>query len=180
MNTLRQTAFLTATTVAFALAGCGDGTAPAPADTGTASEQAPDARPGIVASDARLVLPAVAGRPGAAYFTVRNTGTATATLVAAHVQGAGKTEMHRTEGGSMSAVDRLEVVPSGALTFAPGNLHAMVFDLDPALKPGGKSELTLTFSDGDKVSIPLAVETMGQMHEGMEGHDMDDMEGMQH
>jgi copper(I)-binding protein len=171
----------------LALAGCGQDKSPAPQESGavapaTPGSTAPDAKPGIAASDARLVLPVIAGRPGAAYFTVRNQGPNAATLVGVHVSGAGKTEMHRTDGGSMAPVDKLEIAAGATLAFAPGALHAMVFDIDPKLKTGGASELTLTFSDGDKASVPLNVEAMGGGMKGhdMGDHDMGDMEGMQH
>jgi len=149
--------------------------------TGTPTGEAagPDAKPGIVAAKARLVLPVIAGRPAAAYFSLHNEGPATATLVAVHVAGAGKAEMHRTQGGSMAPIDKLDIVPGGALDFSPGNFHVMVFDLDPALKPGGTGEITLTFSDGDKVSLPLAIEAMGTGSQSMSGHDMGGMD-MQH
>jgi len=37
----------------------------------------------------------------------------------------------------------------------------MAFDIDPKLKPGGETEMTLTFADRDKLSIPIKVEAMG-------------------
>lgn len=157
--------------MAVSLAACQQTNAPEPGETET-TQTAPDAKPGISGSAGRLVLPVVAGRPAAAYFIVRNDGPGTATLVGVHVAGAGETQMHKTEGGSMTAVEKLEIAPATSLEFGPGGFHVMTFDPDTSLKPGGDTELTLTFSDGDKLSMPLQIETMGGGGE--------DMPGMQH
>ncbi|WP_237713935.1 copper chaperone PCu(A)C [Novosphingobium sp. Rr 2-17] len=183
------TALLGCFAMAVMLAGCGKSPEPAgseaaPAPVETKASNGPDAKPGISASGARLVLPVIPGRPAAAYFTVRNDGGAEATLVGVHVADAGSTQMHRTQGGTMAQVDKLAIAPGGALEFAPGGLHAMVFDPGTELKAGGTSELTLTFSDGDKISIPLSIEGMGPQATGPvnvqkgAGHDMSGMEGM--
>lgn len=169
---------------ALALAACGD--APEAVETGAATDAAtsvavagPDAKPGISVSEGTLVLPAVAGRPGAVYFTVRNGGPAKAVLAGVDVTGAAKAEMHKTDGGTMSAVKELQLEPGAVVPFAQGGLHVMVFDLDPKLKSGGSTELTLTFADGDKASLPLTITAMG---DDMPGHDMSahDMEGTAH
>ncbi|GAB7554019.1 hypothetical protein NRB_35300 [Novosphingobium sp. 11B] len=165
------------------VAGCGK-TPDSPTESNEATLSGPDAKPGMVASDGKLVLPIVAGRPGAVYFTVRNDGAEPVTLAGVHVSGAAKAEMHQSNGGSMAKVDSLPIDPGASMVFAPGGLHVMVFDVSPDLKPGGKAELTLTFSDGDKLSMPLQVEALGSdtggggmNHEGM---DHGSMEGMQH
>lgn len=143
--------------LALALAGCGDSSPPG----GEASGGAVEATPGAALTAGRLVLPAVKGNPGAAYFTLANSGTAPLALAAVSIAGAGKAEMHRTEGGKMTMVERAEVAPGAALAFAPGGYHVMAFDLDPALAPGGSAEITLTFANGDKLSAPLAIEAVG-------------------
>lgn len=167
----RPFALLASAALIASLAACGK-----EPDSPTASNDAtlsgPDAKPGLVASDGKLVLPVIGGRPAAVYFTVRNDGAEPVTLAAVSILGAGKAEMHETKGGSMGKVDSLPVDPGASVVFAPGGLHVMVFDLPAALKAGGKAELTMTFSDGDKLSMPLAVEAMGG--------DMGDMEGMHH
>lgn len=132
----------------------------------------PDAKPGITASEGVLRLPAVKGNPGAAYFSVRNGGPAAATLAAVLVDGAGKTEMHESMGGSMSALKDVPLAPGETVKFAPGGKHVMLFDLDPKLAAGGTTEMTLVFTGGDKASIPLAIEPAGG--------GMADMPGMGH
>ena len=178
---------------ALALAGCQDkpGDGPTSAASGMASESpaaeaiGPDARPGITAAQGRFVLPVVVGRPGAAYFTVHNNAESTATLVAVHIEGVGKAQMHRTEGGAMTGVDNLDIAPGTSVAFEPGGLHVMAFELAKGLARVKTTELTMTFSDGDKVSIPLSVERMGMdMDEDMDGGAMDHAgmshEGMNH
>jgi copper(I)-binding protein len=170
MNALRNlrplglAAVLAASTV---LAGCQQSSAPDAQQSGAAAEandaMGPDAKPGITADEARLVLPAVPGRPGVAYFTVRNETDATVTVAGVHIAGVGKTEMHRTEGGKMSALDKLDIEAGEAGTFAAGGLHVMAFDVGDNLKAGAETEMTLTFADGDKISLPIRIEAMGAM-----------------
>ncbi|GGY97386.1 copper chaperone PCu(A)C [Novosphingobium colocasiae] len=194
MNNLwkpRRTApFALSLAAALTLAACSK--TPEATDSGAATAApdttpvaGPDAKPGIAVSDGKLVLPAVPGRPGVVYFTVRNGGPGAATLAGVDVSGAGRAEIHKTDGGTMSAVKELQLEPGADVTFAPGGLHVMVFDLDPKLKSGGAAELTLTFADGDKASLPLTVSAMGEDSGGMAGHDMSghdmgSMEGMTH
>jgi periplasmic copper chaperone A len=132
----------------------------------TPAPAAVEAKPGILVSNAHLALPAVKGNPGAAYFTIENKGTGTASIVAVSVARAGKAELHTSDGGSMAPVDRVDVEGGATLKFAPGGLHVMVFDLDPALKPARTGELTVTFADGDKATVPLTYEAPGMA--GME------------
>ncbi|MEE4450326.1 copper chaperone PCu(A)C [Novosphingobium resinovorum] len=160
------------------VAACGK-TPDSPTESNEATLSGPDAKPGMVASDGKLVLPIVAGRPGAVYFTVRNDGAEPVTLAGVHVAGVGKAEMHQTNGGTMAKVDSLPIDPGASMVFTPGGLHVMAFDIGAQVKAGGTAELTLTFSDGDKLSMPIRVEKMGagMDHEGM---DHGTMEGMQH
>lgn len=167
---LAKLAIPAALALSAGLGACQQDAAPAPEETvtGAAPEVAgPDAKPGMSASAGRIVLPVVEGRPAAVYFTVRNDGETIAKLVSVHVQGAAKAEMHKTEGGTMSAVDEIAIKPGETVEFAPGGYHVMAFDPTTLLTPGGTAELTLTFSDGDKLSMPLAVETMGDAMGGM-------------
>ena len=115
--------------------------------------------PGVTLAGARLVLPAVPGNPGAAYFALDNESKSTVAIVSVAIAGAGKTEMHTPD---MKTVDRAEAEPRTTLTFAPGKLHAMVFDVSAELQAGTKTELTVTFSDGDKVSVPAQIQGAGE------------------
>ena len=121
---------------------------------------APDAKPGLSISDARLVLPAVTGNPGAAYFSLANGGDKETELAAVHVDGAGSAEIHDMSGGAMNLAQGVTLAAGETVQFAPGGKHVMVFDLEDTVKAGGTTEMTLTFVDGDKLSAPLKVENV--------------------
>jgi len=63
--------------------------------------------------------------------------------------------LHRSEnvGGTMRMddVSSVEVAPGATLKFAPGGYHLMCMDPSPALKPGARVAVTLSFVDGTKV-----------------------------
>jgi len=151
---------------ALALASCQQSKEGAP-------ESNPEAKPGFVISDGRLVLPAVKGNPGAAYFDLTDSGDLAGVVVGVHIDGTGKAEMHETKGAAMAPLDALEIRPGETVHFAPGGKHVMAFDLADSLNEGSTTEMTVTFSDGDKVSVPLKVEAAG-------GGQMDAMDGMDH
>lgn len=157
-----------ATGLALALAACQQSEAPAPSESETLAPL-PDAKPGLAGSDARLVLPAVEGRPGVAYFVLHNGSAKNVDIAAVHIDGVGRAEMHNTVGSSMKPVETVPVEPGKDVTFAPGSLHVMAFDIDSALVPGGAGEMTLTFAGGDKLSMPIKIEAMGSGMQGMAG-----------
>ena len=134
------------------------------------ASSAPAAKPGMTLSEGRLVLPAVKGNPAAAYFALANGGKGTVSIAAVTIDGAGKAEVHQTMGGSMSPVDRIDIEPGTTIKLEPGGLHVMAFDVEPRLEAGQRTELTVTFADGDKLSAPLRIEARGEAMEGMAGH----------
>ncbi len=121
----------------------------------------PDAKPGLTLQGGRLVLPAVKGNPGAAYFKLDNASGRATVLASVFIDGAAKADMHQTSEGTMGSVERVELAAGAGIAFEPGELHVMAFDLDAKLQPGGTTEMTLTFADGDKLSAPLAIEAAG-------------------
>jgi len=123
-----------------------------------AASSAPEGKPGVSINGARLVLPAVPGNPGAAYFSLDNQSKDEVGIAAVAVQGAGKTELHT---GDMKPFDHATADPRTALTFEPGQAHVMVFDIASDLKAGAETELTVTFTDGDKISVPAKIEAVG-------------------
>ena len=158
--------------MSVALLACQQGSSPAGGKT--AESGAPETKPGLVLTGGVLMLPIVEGRPGAAYFRLENGGGKPVSLAGVYVEGAGSAEMHETRAGSMAKIDTLELGPGDTVTFERGGLHVMAFDLSPDLAEGRtlQTEITLTFSDGDKLSAPLAVEKMGTaMDEAMSGHE---------
>ena len=102
-------------------------------------------------TDAWVRLPAVAGHPAAAYFTLHG-GATDATLIDVSTDVAIRAELHETKsvGGAMTMAPLASVaVPArGAVPFAPGGRHVMLFDLNPSVKRGGSMTLTFSFADG--------------------------------
>lgn len=169
MNLAYFRTFVFLTPAALALAACGH-------SKDAQGDSAPAAQPGISVTDGVLTLPVIKGNPGAAYFTVINRGKTLARIAAIDVDGALKVEMHDSENGVMAPMEEVPVKPGHSVKFSPGEKHAMVFDIDGKLAAGGKTQMTLTFDNGAKVSAPLKItatgaDAMGDMH-GMspEGH----------
>lgn len=139
------------------LGGCGNDTTP--------SEAAPEGIPGVSAANGRLVLPAVAGNPGVVYFDIENQGDEFVAMRTVDVAGAKQTMMHETvtQGGqtSMASMAPLTLDKGVMVKFEPGGKHVMAMDLDPSLKPGDTTEVTVTFAGGDKLSFPAKVEAPG-------------------
>ena len=149
--------------LALALASCGSNEPqPLPSD---AARPSPEAPPGITLSDARIQLPLVSGRPGAAYFTVSQANGAPRKVVGVAVEMAGRAAMHVTKGGSMAPMSEVEIGPGKTVKFAPGGYHVMLFDLDPMLRFSKDAGLTLTFDGGAKASARASVTTMAEQME---------------
>ena len=115
----------------------------------------------VAVHDAWVRLPAVKGRPGAAYFTLAG-GTSGATLVAVKTPGAVRTELHESMKGhagmmTMAPVRDVAVAPGAEVRFAPGGKHLMLFDLSPGLKPGAKVRLNFAFADGTTLNTDARV-----------------------
>lgn len=149
---------------ALALAACQQ-------EANTPAEQNPEAKPGLSASNGVLVLPAVKGNPAAAYLSLANGGDKAATIAGASLDAAESAEIHETRGGKMASVDQVEVPPGETVKFERGGLHVMAFGIKPEVAAGSTVEITLTFSDGDKLSFPLAVQAAGLASADHDGAD---------
>jgi copper(I)-binding protein len=111
--------------------------------------------PKIVTVDHGWVrLPAVAGRPAAAYFTLYG-GERGAILEAVSSPDARSAEMHQsmTMNGmsSMAPVTQAVAPAGGKAVFAPGGKHVMLFGIKPTVAPGGTVRLHFTFADGSSI-----------------------------
>ena len=101
-------------------------------------------------------LPAVAGRPGAAYFTLTG-GSADATLIAVATAAARRAELHESMAAGMRPIAGVTVAADARAAFAPGGRHVMLIDLDPRLTAGASVPLTLRFADGRMLAASAAV-----------------------
>ena len=116
--------------------------------------QAPRAQPLVTVENAWVRLPAVAGRPGAAYFTL---DAAAPDILLEVTTPAGRAEMHESmeQGAGMAAMRPLETlaIAEGETRFEAGGKHVMLYDVDPAVRPGGSVALTLRFSKAPAVTV---------------------------
>lgn len=112
-------------------------------------------------SAAWLRPPAVAGRPGALYFTLTNPGPATA-IVAVKTPIAGRAELHAHDMANgimrMRKVERVELPAGGQVMFQPHGYHVMLFNLDEAkLGTATVVSFTLILEGGANVAGQAAV-----------------------
>jgi hypothetical protein len=129
-----------------------------------ACDQGPPPGPVVEVEDAMVMLPAVPGRPGAAYFTLRANNDPTK-IVRVSGRGIERIELHETreENGvsTMRPITDLTFPQSGVMEFKAGGRHAMLFGLDPALKAGDKVPLTFAFEPAPAVTVQADVHAAG-------------------
>jgi copper(I)-binding protein len=140
--------------------------APAACNNGEDAEQStPAAKRSVSISDGRMFLAPVPGNPAAVYFTLANESDTDRTVTQAEVQGAQTASLHHTmTSGEISQMHELPglAVPAGeTVTLTPGGMHVMAEGLEPSLAPGGTTQVTLTFSDGETVSFPAEIRAAG-------------------
>lgn len=132
-----------------------------------------DCPPGITATDGWMALPAVAGNPGAVYFSIANGTDAQVTIRTASVLGAESATLHETAAWSnevdMQELFQQPVLAGETLTFEPGGKHVMAFGMGEGVEPGDETEITLTFVGGDKCSFPVTAYPAGQQPEDDSG-----------
>lgn len=144
--------------LALAVAACGETPAEAPkAEAGTIA--------GVTVTDARLSLPPVKGNPGAIYFEIANAGDKDLMLRTVTVVGAKSTQLHQMGTWNLQpSMDEMLQVPvkkGETIKFEPGASHVMVYDLADTLAAGGKTDVTLNFVGGDKITIPAEIRAAG-------------------
>ena len=131
-----------------------------------AAETAPEGVPGMSVQNARMVLNAVEGQPAAVYFDLNYDGDRGLTIRRADVTEAESATIH-DYGEYDRKMQMMEALPIGIkkgdkISFEPGAKHVMAFNLDPSVQAGGKAEITLTVSGGDKFSFPADVRAAGE------------------
>lgn len=179
-NALRFGLTIAAAASLLALTACG-GNAPDDAATASAGAKpgsapdalAPDNAPNVSVIEPVIKLPTVPGNPGVLYFTIQQSAGKANRLVAVHVDGAERAQMHetKTENGvsSMESVSSVTFSADQPAEFKAGSYHVMLFNLASTVKPGKDVEVTFTLANGDKVSTFAKVEEVGAV-EGMMDH----------
>ena len=109
-------------------------------------------------------LPPVIGHPAAAYFTLLG-GRDPARLIAVESPKVATIELHgmAMQGGMMAMprLDGAEVLAGGKTAFAPGGNHAMLFGIDPRLRPGDRVPLSFRFARGAPITVDAQVVAAG-------------------
>ncbi|WP_129791185.1 copper chaperone PCu(A)C [Sphingosinicella sp. CPCC 101087] len=125
--------------------------------------------PGVTVENAVATLPAVPGRPGAAYFVLR-TNVDPTRLTGIESPRVGRVELHETmeHAGTarMAPLADAGFTPDAPLQFAPGGRHAMLFDMDPALRVGDRLTLTFRFDPAPPVTVEAEVRGPGDAGHG--------------
>lgn len=118
----------------------------------------------LVVESALIRLPAADGRPAAGYFTIRG-GKSGDRLISIASAAATTIELHETRmsGGMMSMrpLTGIDVPAHGTVRFEPGGNHAMLFGVDPEIKPGAPVTLTFTFQEAGDVDVKAATIAAG-------------------
>jgi periplasmic copper chaperone A len=127
--------------------------------------EAPEGIAGLTVTNARLVLPAVAGNPAAVYFDLAYDGDRAIALNRIDVQGAESAEFHEygewAGQRQMQPMMALPLKKGEKYAFEPGGRHGMAMKLSPEVAEGGTVEVTVTVSGGDKQSFPAEVRAAG-------------------
>lgn len=112
--------------------------------------------PERIVDGAWVRLPAVPGRPAAAYFRVMGGRDATR-LIGVEVDGARRSELHESGNGGMRRLADLPIPADTIVEFGPGGRHVMLFGLDPRLKAGARTTVRLVLGDGRRPAAPARV-----------------------
>ncbi len=120
---------------------------------------------GVKVDGAWIRLPAVAGQPGAAYFTLHG-GREAETLVSVSTRAADRAEMHEsakdaTGMATMAQFATLDLPVGSEVKFVPGGKHVMLFGVVPNVHAGEKVPLTLRFASGHQVTAIADVAVPG-------------------
>lgn len=127
----------------------------------------------VTVEQAWVRLPAAAGVPGAAYFTLRSNSNPMALTSVSSPQ-VDRIELHDSQMDQgvmrMRPIATTEFPEAGVMEFKPGGKHAMLFGIDPAVKPGGKISLTFSFNPPGQVVTDAAVVGPAGTAPGHAGH----------
>ncbi len=108
---------------------------------------------------------AMRGGSGAAFLTLRNTGTTPDRLLGASTPAAGRVELHSMvrDGDVLRMREQpaIDLPPGQEVVLRPGGLHMMMLGLAQPLDRGATLPLTLRFERAGEVTVQLAVQAAG-------------------
>ena len=130
-------------------------------------------RAGALRTSDAWARPSPAGRAGAGYLAITNTGKAADSLIAAASPVAAKVTIHQMQMTGavmrMRALSALSIPPGATVTFAPGGYHLMLEGLNRELKLGDRIPAVLTFARAGRVNVTFVVQAQ-PMAGGHMGH----------
>lgn len=110
---------------------------------------------------------ASAGKTGAVYMTIKNSGSSDDQLIAVATPAADRAQMHIeiNDNGvmKMRPISAIDVKASSSVTLAPGGLHVMLVGLKQPLTEGQRFPLTLTFAKAGKIDVTVITAKAGAM-----------------
>lgn len=106
--------------------------------------------------------------PAGAYCAVINNSDHAVTLTGASAPDFKNAMLHKsiTQNGmdKMVHVARIPIQAGQRLRFAPGGYHIMLMPPHKSLKPDERTQITLKFADGQRVTAPFEVKGAGAMN----------------
>lgn len=122
--------------------------------------------PNLEITDARLVLPPVAGNPAAVYFNAVFNGERGISITGAEVAGASSAQVHAMMEYdfemTMAEAGPIPLRRGESQAFEPGGLHVMAMELDEKVKPGDTVEVTLKIIGGKTHTFDAEVRAAGE------------------
>ncbi len=106
-----------------------------------------------------------AGDAGAAYFTLRNSGTLADTLVSATGPDSSTAMLMATTGGRMTMAAAMPIKPGETVAMIPGAMHVMFSGLTHEYLIGDTLRLTLHFARAGDLKIAAPVLPYGEIPE---------------
>lgn len=116
--------------------------------------------PEVAVAGAMVTLAAAEGRPGAGYFTL-DANREGISLVGISAERSERVEIH---GPGMRPLASVALEAGEPLRFEPGGRHAMIYGLDPALRPGARIRLTFRFQGAPDATAEAEVRAPGDVH----------------
>lgn len=121
---------------------------------------------GLTVIGPHLVMPAVAGNPAGVFFKLSYSGADELVLESADVaqsEGAMVHDVVEQDGmKQMVPLEGFSIRTGDEVSFAPGGKHVMAMQLDQAVAPGSKVDVTLTFAGGRTARFTADVMPVGE------------------
>lgn len=121
----------------------------------------------INVSDAWLRAPIPGQNNTVGYLQLRNTGDTARQLIAVENDFSARAELHTQQISDglmqMRKLDKIDIAPHGSVALVSGGHHIMFLQLKASLDRQEKWPLTLVFSDGERISVDLAVRSLSDL-----------------